>query len=432
VKFTQSEILEYTNRFGEPKYTFRAGKHLLALGWLAILAPGIFNGVNGWTVFLVLGVPPFLLSINLDMRLQLRTHFQKQLIDLNKVNSSRSKIVTNSYSQTTQELAAGSSDIEPTDRDIYGSDSAKQPIARGPVESEMSAEQAQANDQGQELDLDAIIDEIVEEKWIEKAVDKLTAKFDYSPREGLRENTDEMGLANVKILLEFSHVTAIEIISMVSAENLLKTSSGGIGINEIWKIVVKLAHKQDSDAAIYLETRSNIFVEDLVSFLDDCAESGLVEACEDDRFYRMNFTYELIQEVVENEPSSQGQPQATIGLGDPLDTFLATDKAVLIRLNKSYSEGMTKDELYAASRGNWAISLKRAAVAEYAYVLHKGLVVEVYSVSKWEETKEIAGNGSPRVRFTGEHAEDRRHMLGVNLAHMFKVGESSPIKYLNC
>jgi len=432
MKLTKSEILEYTTRFGEPKYTFRAGKHLLALGWLAILAPGIFNGVEGLTACIVLGVPPFLLSIHLDRRLQLRTHFQKQLMGLNEVNSSRSNIVTNSYSQTTQELAAASSDSEPEVRDIYGSDSARSPSARGPIESEMSAEQAQANDQGQELDLDAIIEEIVEEERIEKAVDKLKATFDYSPREGLRENTDEMGLANVKILLEFSHATAIEIISMVSSENLLSTSFGGIGINEIWKIVVASAQKQDSEAGKYFEMRSNIFVEDLVSFLDDCAESGLVEACGDDRFYRMNFTYELIQEVLDNEPSSQDQPQATIGLGDPRDTCLANDKAVLIRLNKSYSEEMTKDELYAASRGNWAISLKRAAIAEYAYVLHKGLVVEVYSVSKWQETTEIAGNGSPRVRFTGEQAEDRRHMLGVNLAHMFKTGESSPIKYLNC
>ncbi len=111
---------------------------------------------------------------------------------------------------------------------------------------------------------------------------------------------------------------------------------------------------------------------------------------------------------------------------------LETDSAILIRLNKSYYDGINDKDLYEASRGNWAINLSRAKKAKYAYILFRGKVVMIYSIKRWSKTKEVAGNGLSRIRFTGDPAMDRSFMLGFDLSNLFKPGESSPVKYLNC
>ena len=271
-----------------------------------------------------------------------------------------------------------------------------------------------------------------EEQWINKALGKLQTTFDYSPLEGVQKNTEEMALANMKILLDFCRATAIELVTNVSTENLLNNTFDGINIDKIWKVILASSEKQDEEFTQCLVQASSIFLDELTKFLDDCSESGVVEINENANSYRVNFVGALEHDNRASESLASDQTTPIPEHQNQSNHCLANDKAVLIRLNKTYREGMTQDELYSASRGNWAISLKRAAMANYAYVLYKGSVVEVYSVSRWDETSEVAGNGFLRIKFTGIRAENRRHMIGLNLSYLFKQGESLPIKYLNC
>ncbi|MEN8907652.1 MAG: caspase family protein, partial [Clostridiales bacterium] len=43
------------------------------------------------------------------------------------------------------------------------------------------------------------------------------------------------------------------------------------------------------------------------------------------------------------------------------------EKSVLIKINKSYYEGMNEDEIYKATKGNWKLSIERAEKAEYVF-----------------------------------------------------------------
>ena len=59
------------------------------------------------------------------------------------------------------------------------------------------------------------------------------------------------------------------------------------------------------------------------------------------------------------------------------------NKCVLIRINKTFKRtGMTKKELYEATRGTWVIGPRRAHV-DHALAVYKGIVKEVYRIDQW-------------------------------------------------
>lgn len=117
---------------------------------------------------------------------------------------------------------------------------------------------------------------------------------------------------------------------------------------------------------------------------------------------------------------------------ESINQLAIEDPVLLIRLTKTFSPSMTEEELYEATRGNWAISMDKAQVARHAYALNRGEVIQVYNIEYWSETEEISGRGTHRIRFTGTIASDRQHHIGCSLAHYFKRGEASPTKLLNC
>lgn len=111
--------------------------------------------------------------------------------------------------------------------------------------------------------------------------------------------------------------------------------------------------------------------------------------------------------------------------------FAASAPSVIIRVSKSYKPGMTPPELYEICRGNWSLNIAHASKAALAYVAFKGKILEVYEISEWEETDQIAGNGKPRIRFNGKPSLDNRFQIGLGVKHLFKKGDVSPVKYLN-
>ena len=103
---------------------------------------------------------------------------------------------------------------------------------------------------------------------------------------------------------------------------------------------------------------------------------------------------------------------------------------LLLNLNKMYRRDMTPNELYEATRKWWTVGQRRESV-KYAVAHYRGLTREAYRIRYWHEAEY---KGRTRWVFVGDLAENeiRVELLYKSIRHLFKKGEVSPFKYLNC
>ena len=108
------------------------------------------------------------------------------------------------------------------------------------------------------------------------------------------------------------------------------------------------------------------------------------------------------------------------------------DPVILIRINRTYKENMSEEELYEATRKAWRLNLERVENAKYVFSLYKGIIIEVYKTDNWKFSK--IHNGKKRYEFNGKIADKniRTKYLDMSLVKYFKRGDSYPIRYINC
>lgn len=99
---------------------------------------------------------------------------------------------------------------------------------------------------------------------------------------------------------------------------------------------------------------------------------------------------------------------------EPITLGGIKEKAIVIKLARSYREGMSKEALYDVTRGYWKVNLKRARQAEYALSVYQGIVREVYEIDQWLPAGSVPRPTLPdaevpgdRYEFTGKVAENR-------------------------
>jgi hypothetical protein len=115
-----------------------------------------------------------------------------------------------------------------------------------------------------------------------------------------------------------------------------------------------------------------------------------------------------------------------------------TDAVLLIKIPKLWYPSMPPEELYDATAGWWDISIRRER-ATYAFAVSKSVIREVYEIHEWRER----GPGDrdweddlnkPRKRwgFTGVVAEELAHYRHRNVRDLYKRGDRSEIRFINC
>lgn len=116
------------------------------------------------------------------------------------------------------------------------------------------------------------------------------------------------------------------------------------------------------------------------------------------------------------------------------------ENIVIIKINKSYREGMSETELYDVTRGCWKRKIASVENADYVLAVVYGIVKEVYQIDEWlpaenevRETipyNEAADAG--RIIFKGRKADEeiRKRYLDYSVAGLFKRGEASPVKVI--
>lgn len=116
------------------------------------------------------------------------------------------------------------------------------------------------------------------------------------------------------------------------------------------------------------------------------------------------------------------------------------ENIVIIKINKSFREGMSKTELYDVTRGCWKRKIASVEKAEYALAVVYGIVKEVYQIDEWllaenEVQETISYNeavDAGRIIFKGRTADEeiRKKYLDYSVAGLFKRGEVAPVKVI--
>lgn len=115
-----------------------------------------------------------------------------------------------------------------------------------------------------------------------------------------------------------------------------------------------------------------------------------------------------------------------------------TDNIVIIKINKSYREGMSEQDLYDITRGCWKRRISSVKEAEFALAVVNGIVKEVYSIESWLPAEKVIRETIPynektdagRIAFQGTVAKENVRMkyLNCSVAELFKRGEVNPVK----
>jgi hypothetical protein len=109
------------------------------------------------------------------------------------------------------------------------------------------------------------------------------------------------------------------------------------------------------------------------------------------------------------------------------------EPSILITVNRLFHFGMSQQEIYEITRGNWVLGERRNK-AEYAFCVYRGIIRQVYKINRWIPASAKNDNQKIRARwsFEGEIADSLAHYVGCEVSHYVKQGNQNPINYLNC
>lgn len=109
---------------------------------------------------------------------------------------------------------------------------------------------------------------------------------------------------------------------------------------------------------------------------------------------------------------------------------MVKEDVVLIKINKTYHEGMTEGELYNATSKSWVVSLQKTETRDIKFYcsVYKNKIIEVYDFLSYEE--EIPKRDPSRYILHGKVASEelRENLIGLDVGSIHK-GMGNPIKY---
>jgi len=127
-----------------------------------------------------------------------------------------------------------------------------------------------------------------------------------------------------------------------------------------------------------------------------------------------------------------------MGVADIITKYAApevdiSEPTILITINRLYRKGMSSDELYEVTRGNWVIGVRRNK-ARYAFGVYNGVIRAVYTIEKWYSApnRDPLQKNSKRWRFEGSVAYELQHYVGGSTIRYATLGAQNPIRYINC
>ena len=107
---------------------------------------------------------------------------------------------------------------------------------------------------------------------------------------------------------------------------------------------------------------------------------------------------------------------------------------ILININKLYKRGMSKKDLYEATRASWVISLKSVENIKYVCSVYRGIIKGVFIIDKWKiiESNIKEFKGYNRKGFDGKPASKKiwDKYYNKDVSKYWPKGSQNPIKYV--
>ena len=104
------------------------------------------------------------------------------------------------------------------------------------------------------------------------------------------------------------------------------------------------------------------------------------------------------------------------------------DLALLLRLNKSWHDGISAEDSYEITRAWWVMSPANAQRVARVLAVAGGVVREVYQPAHWLRSP-VEGLEN-RIGFDEVVASDRETYAGRDVTHLFRHGSANPVRYL--
>ena len=112
------------------------------------------------------------------------------------------------------------------------------------------------------------------------------------------------------------------------------------------------------------------------------------------------------------------------------EVIVLVENVVLIKINKSYRDGMSAEELYNATSKSWVASFQKTSsrVLKYYCSVYKNKIIEVYDFLDFQE--ELPARKPPRYILEGKinSTDIRQKLIGLDVSKIHK-GSGNPIKY---
>ena len=106
------------------------------------------------------------------------------------------------------------------------------------------------------------------------------------------------------------------------------------------------------------------------------------------------------------------------------------EDVVLIKINRSYKENMSPEELYQATSYSWVASFKKTETRDLKYycAVYQNKIIEAYDFLGYEE--EVPKRKPSRYILQGHVTSEelRNKLIGVDVSSLHK-GSGNPIKY---
>lgn len=142
-------------------------------------------------------------------------------------------------------------------------------------------------------------------------------------------------------------------------------------------------------------------------------------------------------EVLTNAVSGHSHACGLCSAEDMIERYAAkpltlTESALLLRISRRWSRGMADEDVYAAARSAWRVSISRARRAKHILAVANGIVRGVYVNAEWRRCESGKPQDEGRWEFDAEPAPASLEWIGGSVRDELPDFGQNPVRYLNC
>jgi len=112
-----------------------------------------------------------------------------------------------------------------------------------------------------------------------------------------------------------------------------------------------------------------------------------------------------------------------------------SEPVMLFRIPARWFPQMTDEELFESTHGWWRVGMRREG-AKYGFSVSAGVIRGIYEIDTWSQRKNgdrgFKQDEKPRFGFEGAPTNVLDKYMNKSVKHLFKNGDQTPFKYINC